>query len=198
MKRLCYVLAICVMFCFVGSTVYAETKIGADWFYGKDAYVLDDWQSPSCANTVNRLSFRYETNELFPSLENLFIGGEFRYSRYKADELPGGCYYSEHPGHDAGFIDHGLNLTFRYEIADVFYVGWFMGMSYWLDRDHGMHNLGGSHWLGTWGPMIGKDWKIYKSWSVRTELRISHMSDPWESDRGKNHGEIGIGITYTF
>ena len=171
--------------------------IGYDWMYGKDAWIPDDWASPSCENTVNRFSIRYETNKFFPSWDKWFIGGEFHYSMHKADEAPGGSYYDEHPGHDAGFREYSFNLTIkRLMFDDLFYVGWVMGLSYWYERDHGMHNLGNSHCLGSWGPTLGKDWHIYKAWSIRTELRLTHTSDPFRSDRGKNYGTGVIGISY--
>jgi len=168
--------------------------IGSDWMYGKDAWLPDEWESPSCENTVNRFGIRYETNKFFPSWDKWFIGGEFQYSMHKADEKPEGSY---HMGHDAGFKEYSFNLTIkRLMFDDMFYLGWVMGVSYWIDRDHGMHNLGDSHVLGSWGPMIGKDWHIYKAWSLRTELRLTHTSDPFRSDRGKNYGTGVIGVSY--
>lgn len=173
-----------------------RTIIGYDHMYGKDDWLTDGWKSPECHNTVNRFSIRYETNKFFPSWDKWFIGGEFQYSMHKADEKPGGSY---HMGHDAGFREYSLNLTIkRLMFDDLFYVGWIMGVSYWSDRDHGMHDLGDSHWLGTWGPTVGKDWHIYKAWSIRTEARVTHTSDPFRTnDRGKNYGTfLVVGISY--
>lgn len=205
MKRLSYVVAAIVLS--ISANVYAEdsaaqaaskkttTIIGTDLMYGKDTWIPNDWQSPSCENMVKRFSIRAETNAIFPSLEKLFIGGELQYSAHKADEKPEGSY---HMGHDAGFKEYSFNLTIKYMLFDdLLYAGWVMGLSYWYERDNDMHNLGDSHCLGSWGPMIGKDWHIYKAWSIRTEIRLTHTSDPFRSDRGKNYGTGVIGISYT-
>lgn len=175
-----------------------KIKIGLDWMYGKDydGWMFDTLQSPQCANTVNRFSLRVETNTIFPSWDKWFIGLELQYSMHKADELPAGKYGM---GHDAGFREYGFNVTIKRQFFDeLFYVGMFMGLSCWYERDHGMHNLGDSHVLGSFGPTLGKDWRIYKAFSMRTELRLSHTSDPLQGDRGKNHGIFVIGATYTF
>lgn len=193
MKKLLSIVVLSILFS--SNLVMAETNIGFDWMYGKDAWLPDAWQSPSCENTVNRLSLRAETNNHFPGWEKWFIGGELQWSRHKADEKPKGKYRA---GHDAGFVEYSFNLTIKRELFnDLFYLGWVMGASYWYKRDHGMHNLGDSHWLGTWGPMIGKDWHIYKSCSLRTEARVTHTSDPWQSDRGKNYATFFV-VGFTF
>ena len=194
MKRLYYILTICLML--FGTTAFAETKIGFDWIYGKDNILPEAWQGPSCENTVNRFSIRAEINSMFPSWDKWFIGGEFQYSMHKADEKPEGKYGN---GHDAGFREYSLNLTIKRQMFDdLFYLGVLVGASYWYERDNRMHNLGDSHLLGTWGGMIGKDWNVYKAWSLRTELRLTHTSDPFRSDRGKNYGTGIMGMTYTF
>ena len=174
----------------------ADIKIGGDWMYGKDVLLPDAWQSPSCENTVNRFSIRAETNEIFPSLDKWFFGIEGMYSMHKADEKPEGSYWM---GHDAGFREYSFNVTIsRQMFDDLLYVKWIMGLSYWHNRDVRSHNLGDSHCLGTWGPAIGKDWNLYKTWSLRTEFRMTHTSDPFRSDRGKNYGTFMMGVTYTF
>ena len=196
MKKLIGVIVLLTMV-FGSSLAMAETKIGIDWSYGKDAWLFESLQSPSCENTVNRFSLRAETNSIFPSLENLFIGGELRYSMHKADEKPGGSYYAEHPGHDAGFREYGFNATAKYKFGWA-YAGIFAGLSYWYERDNGMHNLGDSHCLGTWGPLVGLDIPISGPWQLRLEGRASHESDPARSDKGKNFLEGSLGLTYVF
>ena len=146
---------------------------------------------------MNRFSARVETNNIFPSWHKWFIGGEFQYSMHKADERPEGAYGL---GHDAGFREYSFNLTLKRQMFDdLFYLGVLAGVSYWYERDHGMHDLGGSHWLGTWGGMIGRDWNIYKAWSVRSEFRMTHTSDPFRNDdKGKNYLSGVIGLSYRF
>ena len=170
------------------------TRIGVDWSYGKSEWLFEDMQSPSCENTVNRFTLRAETNSLFPSLDKLFIGGELRYSMHKADEKPEGSY---HMGHDAGFREYGFNATAKWEFG-WFYAGVFAGVSYWYERDNGMHNLGDSHCLGTWGPLAGLNIPITGPWELRLEGRGAHTSDPFQSDRGKNWLEGTIGVSYVF
>jgi hypothetical protein len=178
-----------------GSVVYAETKVGIDWMYGEDSVVPNTWQSSSCENTVNRFSGRIETNELFPTWNKWFFGAELQYSTHKSYNI------RKDIGEINKFREHGLNVTIKRQMFDTFYLGWIMGISYWHSRDNGVHNLGDSHWLGTWGPMIGKDWKlpyVSDAWSLRTEIRLTHTSDPFESDSGKNYGTGVVGISYNF
>ncbi len=204
MKKLIGAIVLFVLFTivFVYGIGYAETRLGVDWSYGKDAWIFDSLQSPSCENTVNRFTVRAETNSFFPTVDKLFIGGEFRYSMHKADELPEGSYWhihndGSHNSHDAGFREYGFNVTAKWEFG-WFYAGAFAGVSYWYDRDHGMHNLGDSHWLGTWGPLAGLNIPITGPWELRLEGRGSHTSDPFRSDRGKNFLEGTIGVSYVF
>jgi len=181
----------------------AETKVGFDWQYGKDYILLSEaWQSPDCINTVNRFSVRAETNDIpllwgLDLLGSWYYGAEFQYSVHKADERPTGEYGI---GHDAGFKEYSFNLTIKRQMFDdLFYLGLLAGMSYWHERDHGMHDLGDSHWLGTWGGMLGRDWNIYKAWSVRSELRMTHTSDPFRTnDKGKNYLSGVVGLSYRF
>jgi len=46
--------------------------------------------------------------------------------------------------------------------------------------------------------MVGKDWRLYKGLSLRTELRLWHTSDPLQGDHGKNFGQFTLGATYAF
>ena len=210
MKRLCYMLVVLTML--LSTTVYAEEKskplwgfinnVGVDWSYGRDDYILPDaWCSKHSTNFVNRVVIRAESRRLIFS-EKWGLQGELLYSAHKANEVP------DH-GQDAGFNQVGFNLALiRHFFDDMFYLGWFAGVSYvdelprfenrdWADR-YLESNLGQSHWLGSWGPMLGKDWKVYKTWSLRTEARFTHTSDPFRTDKGKNFIGWNLGITKHF
>lgn len=204
MKRLCYVLVLLTML--LGNSVYAEEKskplwgfidnVGFDLAYAKDEWFPTDFvKSDRCTNVVKRLSIRAETSKIIP-WEKWRVGAEVGYSAHKADELPGGRY---HIGHDAGFKEWNWNIIVKRDMFNnLFYLGGVAGVSYWSDRDNGMQNLGDSHWLGTWGALIGKDWNIYKAWSLRTEVRATHTSDPFRSDMGKNYFGWNFGFTRHF
>jgi len=204
MKRLCYILVLFTML--LGTSVYAEEKskplwgfidsVGFDWGYYKDEWFPTDFvKSDECANTVNRFSIRAESSKILP-WEKWIVGMELGYSMHKADELPDGCYSSSH---DAGFREYNINLIVKRKMFDnLFYFGGLAGVGYWYQRDNGMHNLGDSHVLGSWGALVGKDWHIYKTWSFRTEVRATHTSDPFESDMGKNYIGWVAGITKNF
>ena len=209
MKRLCYVLVLGIML--LGTTVYAEQKseplwgfidnVGADWGYGRDYILPEAWRSDHCYNTVNRWSIRAESRRLIFS-EKWGLQGELLYSAHKADEYP------DH-GQDTGFKEWGFNLILkRYFFDDMFYAGILAGLSYvhdfpnfedrdWPDRDL-ESNLGRSHCLGSWGGVIGKDWHVYKDWSLRTEARLTHTSDPFGPDMGKNFIGWSFGATRHF
>ena len=197
MKKLIGV-GVIIVFIFVGlvtSVTYAETKIGFDWSYGKDGPLPDDWKSEKCDNTVNRFSFRIETNSIIPSWESVFLGAELRYSMHKADETKFGPFGL---GHDAGFREQGLNATVKKEWG-WFYAGAFAGLSYTHERDNRMHQLtDNGNLLGTWGPIVGLNVPITGPWELRFEGRISHTSGPFERDRGKNLSEATLGLTYVF
>jgi hypothetical protein len=214
MKRFSIVLAAIVML--ISTNVYANSaatisckkplwgfidSVGFDWQYGRDYMLPDSWKGEHCLNKVNRWSVRAESRSLLLP-EKWGIQLELLYSAHKADEHP------DH-GQDTGFKELGINLAVkRYFFDDMFYVGWLAGLSYvgefpnfenrdWPDRSL-ESNLGRSHYLGTWGPMVGKDWHIYKAWSFKTEMRFTHTSDPFNTDMGKNFLGATVGFTYNF
>ena len=207
MKRLCYVLVLFTML--LGTTVYANEKseplwgfidsVEFNWGYYKDEWFPGDlWQSESCTNTVNRFSLRAETSKIIP-WEKWSVGAEIGYSMHKADELPGGCYWDPPASHDAGFREYSLNIIVTRDIYKGLYLGALAGLSGWYKRDHGMHNLGDSHLLGTWGGIAGWKHRFGTSpWGFRTELRATHTSDPCESDMGKNYFGGNMSIIWHF
>lgn len=223
MKRLCYVLrrltyilsvvTIVISMAAIANSQESSSKlsekplwgfidnIGSDWVYGEDYMLPEDWQGSHVRNVVNRWGFRAESRRLLFS-EKWGLQGEFLYSAHKGNEYP------DH-GQDTGFKEYGINLILkRYFFDDMFYIGWLAGLSYvddlpnfenrdWPDRCL-ESNLGQSHWLGTWGPLVGKDWRIYQAWSLRTEVRLTHTSDPFRTDKGKNFLGWALGVTYHF
>lgn len=202
MKRLCYVIVVMTML--LGTTVYAEQKseplwgfidsVEFNWGYYKDAWFPGDlWQSDDCTNTVNRFSLRAETSKIIP-WDKWRVGAEVGYSMHKADEKPGGSYWHVHPDgshntHDAGFREYSLNFTVTRDVLfKNLYLGIVFGISGWYLRDHGMHNLGDSHLLGTWGGLLGYKHRFGETnWGARAEVRATHTSDPFNSDMGKNY-----------
>ena len=182
-------------------------SIGVDYQHGEDSMLPEEWQGDHCTNLVVRYSVRIESDSLIPYLLNdgwnkWTIGIEGHYSDSKANEKPD-------YGQDAGFKEMGFNVTVKRHLFNkLFYVGFLAGLSYvdefpeFEDRrwKHGdlNSNIAHSHCLGTWGPMVGKDWHVYDAWSVRTELRGTHTSDPFGSDSGKNFLAGTIGVTYKF
>lgn len=169
----------------------AESKVGIDLQAGTDVILPGNYASDSWVNSVKRLSIRYETNDFL--WDSLWLGVEGVYSTHKADS-------KTVPGFDTGFTDYGVNFTAKYQLFDdLFYVGVLGGFSYWPTRDHGGH-FGNSHWLGTFGALAGKDWNIFETpWSIRTELRFTHTSDPWGPDPDDMELISGvIGVSYKF
>lgn len=194
MKRLCYILVVMTML--LGTTVYAEQKseplwgfidsVEFNWGYYKDTLFPGDlFQSEDCTNTVNRFSLRAETSKIIP-WEKWRMGAEIGYSMHKADEKETGKYGL---GHDAGFREYSFNLTVTRDVLfKNLYLGAVFGLSAWYQRDNGMHNLGDSHLLGTWGGMLGYKHRFGETnWGARAEVRATHTSDPCESDMGKNY-----------
>ena len=185
---------IVVVLWFIGVALVcrAETKVGFDIQAGTDVICPGNYASDTWVNTVSRASIRYELNTLLP-YENLWLGVEGVYSRHKA-------HSKVIPGFDTGFVDLGVNFTAKYQLFDdLFYVGVLGGFSYWANRDHGGH-FGSSHYLGTFGAMVGKDWNIFDTaWSVRTEIRFTHTSDPLGPDPDDMELLSGIvGVSYNF
>lgn len=176
-------------------------NIGVDLEYGKDYMLPDSLRGDHVFNTVKRLSLRAESRNLIFS-DKWGIQFEFKYSAHKGDEFP------DH-GQDAGWKEMGVNLALiRHFFDDLFYVGWLAGLSYvqdfpefenrdWPDRSL-ESNVGRSHCLGTWGPMIGRNWSITDTWSLKTEMRFTHTSDPFNTDMGKNFISAIMGFSYNF
>ena len=166
-------------------------KFGFDLQAGTDVICPGNYSSERWVNTVERASIRYETNDLL--WKPLWLGVEGVWSKHKA-------HSKTIPGFDAGFHDIGGNLTVRYQPFENWpYIGALAGVSYWHNRDHGGH-FGDSHWLGTFGGMVGKDWKILETpWSIRTEVRFTHTSDPFGPDPDDMEllsGIIGVGYNF--
>ena len=179
----------------------AEMKVGFDLQQGSDHMLPSAWQSNHCFNRVHRLSIRAETRSLLPT--PWALQGELFYARHKADEVPD-------YGQDTGFNEIGFALILkRYFFDNIFYAGVLVGISHvqdfpkferresWSEGDQNS-NIGHSHYLGSFGVLAGRDWPIYSAWSLRTELRLTHTSDPFRPDLGKNYGAMVVGVSYAF
>jgi hypothetical protein len=215
LRKFAYAVVVLAMVLTVGlvAVVQAEEEtwkidsLGFDYQHGEDVLLPEEWQGDHCTNLVIRWSVRAESDSVIPyylndSWDKWTLGLEFHYSDSKANEKP------DH-GQDAGYKEMGFNVTVKRHFFDkMFYVGWLAGLAYidefpqFENRDwkHGdmNSNIGHSHCVGTWGPMIGKDWHIYEGWSLRTEFRGTHTSDPFRSDSGKNFIAGVAGVTYRF
>jgi len=182
-------------------------SIGFDYQHAEDVLLPEELQGDHCTNLVIRWSVRVESDSMIAYYLNddwnkWTIGMEFHYSDQKANEKPD-------YGQDAGFKEIGFNITFKRHLFDrKFYIGVLAGLSYveqfpaFENRDwkHGdmNSNIAHSNPLGSWGCMIGKDWKIYKTWSLRTEFRATHTSSVFGSDSGKNLLAGVLGVTKRF
>jgi hypothetical protein len=182
-------------------------SIGIDWQYGKDSMMPEDWQCDHCTNEVDRYSIRVESDSVIPyvlndSWKKWTVGTELHYSDHKADEKPD-------YGQDTGFKEIGFNAILKRHIFNrLLYIGFIAGLSY-VDNFPEFENkdwnhcdryscTGRSHWLGSYGAVAGKDWPMYKAWSLRTELRATHTSDPFRSYSGINFIAAVVGVTYRF
>jgi hypothetical protein len=212
MKKAACIVAALLLIAFTTGSVQAKDMpckidtIGFDVQYGRDS--ADELQGDHSLNIVERISVRAESDSLITALLNdswdkWTIGAEIHYSSHKANERP------DHE-QDTGFHETGVNLTLkRHLLNKIFYIGCLAGLSYvsnfpefenrsWNDNDL-RSNIGRSHYLYTLGVLTGKDWQVLKSaWSVRTEVRLTHTSDPFRSDRGKNFAAGVLGATYRF
>ena len=177
----------------------AGSRIGLDWTYGKDFMMPEGLTCDESTSTVNRLSLRYEDDWFLPEKWNW--QWELHYSAHKFDEL--------HGPQDTPMKEVGINLILKRSFFDeLFYAGFFGGISKlldhpefddrrWSERELSAR-VGDSGWLGSWGSLVGKDWKLQGRWSLRTELRFTHTSDPFRQDGGKNYGQMVVGLTYSF
>jgi len=177
-------------------------NVGVDFEYGKDYMLPDSLRGDHALNTVKRYSLRAESRNLIFS-DKWGVQFEFKYSAHKGDEVP------DH-GQDAGWKELGFNLALiRHFYNDLFYIGFLAGLSYvddlpeferrdWPDRCL-ESNVGRSHYLGTWGPMVGRNWGFGDTpWSLKTEMRFTHTSDPFRTDMGKNFISAIMGFSYNF
>lgn len=174
-------------------------NLGFDYQYGNDSMYPESLQGKHSRNKVTRFSVRAENKTILP--EKWTVQGEIHYSKTKADEYPDN-------GQDTWFEEIGFNLVVKRTMFDLFYIGGFAGVSKalsfpefenrdWADRDI-ESNIGRSGVLGSWGGLVGKDWFLNTNWGIRTEVRLTHTSDPFRTDRGKNYGAGIIGLTYRF
>jgi len=154
--------------------------------------------SKHAANSAEVVSLRAESKKLY---EHYRLQFEIQCSDHKADEHPD-------LGQDTGFQEYSALIMVKrhFAVLNDAYVGMFGGFGYisnfpkfenrdWADRDL-ESNIGHSHITGNIGMAIGKDWHVYKSWDIRTEIRAIHLSDPLSTDRGKNLMGGSIGLTY--
>jgi opacity protein-like surface antigen len=97
--------------------------------------------------------------------------------------------------------EFGVNLVFKREfpskLAIVPYIGFMAGTSRLLDTNN-QPQFGDSGWLGTFGPLVGVNILLDDDWYVRTEYRLTHSSDPFNSDVGRNLNNVNIGLVYVF
>jgi hypothetical protein len=213
MKNFIYVAVAITLAISLGTMAQAAEKnwkidsLGFDYQEGSDVLLSESLQGDHCTNLVKRFSLRIESDSIVPyylndSWDRWTLGLEGHYSMHKANEKPD-------RGQDTGFKEVGFNVTIKRHLFNkLLYIGFRGGLSYVNDfpefenRDwkHGdmNSNIAHSHCLGTWGPMIGKDWPICEDWSMRTELSGTHTSDPFGSDSGKNFVAGTIGVTYKF
>jgi len=201
----------------LGIIVFADTaaanertwkidSIGLDLQYGRDS--AEDLQPRHSLNIVERISVRAESDSLMPYLldeswDKWTAGAELHYSSHKANERPDN-------GQDTGFHEIGVNGVLKRHFFDkMFYIGGLAGLSYVHDMprfenrpwksDDRRSNIGRSHCLYTVGALAGRDWQVLQTaWSVRTELRLTHSSDPFHADHGKNFAAGVLGATYRY
>ena len=216
MKRLCYILV--SVFMIVGlfsSITYAKSDtektplwgfIDSVWFeyeISEDFFLPDQMRGEHALNRVNRYGIGAESRSLLIPSEKWAILCSLQYSAHKANEQPD-------YGQDTGFKEWGILFGIKRYLWERAYVGLHAGLSYvdefpnfenrdWPDRSL-ESNVGRSHTLGSWGASVGYNWRIPKiqNWSVMTEARITHTSDPWSTDMGKNLAGLGLKLVYNF
>ena len=122
--------------------------------------------------------------------------------RWKFEGEVHGSFHSAYgPDRNANANEFGINLVFKREfpskLSIVPYVGFMAGTSRLFDT-YDKPQFGDSGWLGTFGPLLGVNILIDDDWYVRTEYRLTHSSDPFNSDVGRNLDNISIGLVYLF
>lgn len=162
-------------------------EIGLTVSHGTD----NDWVNPSESFdlSVKRLTFfggKYLGEGMRWKLE-----GELQASSHSAN----GVFRSI----DANEI--GTNLIIKREFPSTLpfvpYIGFMAGLSWLRDADD-QPKFGDSGWLGKFGPLVGADIALDDGWYLRMEYRLTHTSDPWRSDVGRNFDEFIVGVTYVF
>jgi len=122
--------------------------------------------------------------------------------RWKFEGEVHGSFHSAHgPDRNTNVDEFGINLVFKREfpsrLSIVPYVGFMAGTSRLLDVNN-QPQFGDSGWLGTLGPLLGVNILVGDDWYVRTEYRLTHSSDPFNSDVGRNLDNFSVGIVYLF
>ena len=199
MKRLCYVIVLLTML--LGTSVYAKDKsepllgfidsIWIEYEHSEDYFLPKDWRGDHATNVVHRYGIGAESRSLLISAEDWAIFAKLQYSAHKANEYPD-------YGQDTGFKELGALVGVKKYFLKRFYVGVYAGMAYidefpnfenrdWPDRCI-ESNVGRSHFFGSWGGLAGFKFRVPKTnnWSFASEARITHSSDPFRTDKGKN------------
>lgn len=157
-------------------------SVGIDYHEGHDHCLPSEWQNPDCYNGVQRVAVRMDLVK-----DGRVAGFEFHYSDHKSDARPD-------DGHDSGCKEIGFNIVPKWYYRG-FYGGLIVGLA-GLPGKVPEWTFGGSRLLGTFGGVIGRDWWLSPKWAIRTEVRVTHTSDPLRGDRGKNLGGWVTGLTY--
>jgi hypothetical protein len=123
------------------------------------------------------------------------LEGEFHFSRHFSS--PKNASERHFTARETG-INAVIHYRFRGSEAKWDpYIGWFAGLSWLIDTKE-QPNWAESGVLGSWGPMIGLNIPIMKNNGARIEFRISHTSDPFGSDSGRNLRCISVGVIHWF
>lgn len=174
--------------------------------FGKDQLLPDSLKGKHSRNTVWRYLIQGENKTILPEPYSFVLEGH--YSKHKADEHPD-------DGQDTGMQEIGANLWLKREFfRERWYDFYCMiggGFSYVLkfpnfenrdwDKMDMKSDIARSHFLGTFGGAFGKEFDISflaDNWSATTEVRLTHTSDPFGPDFGKNYGVFQIMLKYRF
>jgi hypothetical protein len=158
--------------------------------YQYDRYIPNIVESSSYNHRAKRIAMNLGKNfKKHLRFETEIVSSIYRSTPKRNNEK---SYITNDLGVNVVGIYHTGNRTWLFDP----YLGFMAGLSY-LKHHGDQPNWGNSGVLGTWGAVLGMTITV-KNVDVKTELRFTHTSDPFDCDSGRNFEGIVIGIVYYF
>ena len=173
--------------------MFRPEYFGVDLWGGIESNIHPDWDTSAADHSWIGLMFKW--------------GKYFSDPRYRIDFLPQiGLHRTEKDKIGKEFSKYGFSIgTDIWLLRDfqiphtrsTFYVGAGLGL-YTMLPSGDQAALGNSGLLGMFGGNLGFKFPLKSNYFLTLEGRVNHFSDILQSDSGRNHHGMVIGVTQVF